>query len=325
MQHGEIRPSRAGSSAPFQGGERVHAVLTPEGLNLICAGVAVVRFDRGEAERLLGRRIPWDSLGWLPEVVHVELTTRCDLRCPGCYVRASGAPEEDMPVDLFRKVVAELAKLPLLNITFGGGEPTMHPDFPSLVRIAREAGLELAMTTNGRRLDGLDLRGFRQVNVSYHGSLDVLGRALDIVAGQGVPAGVNFVCDLRSMRALPDVARLCRERGAELLLLSYKPVTGDVENQVAPARVREIAHELSRQGVRVALDGMACERCLAARRFCDVSVRGDIYPCSFLREPAGSLAEEDFLGIWRRLPRSEECPYQTAERSQKREVCRDGA
>ena len=293
-----------------QGGEGMHhAVLTPEGLNLVLPGEAVVRFDRREAERLLGRRVPWDSLGWVPEVVHIEVTTRCDLCCPGCYVRASGAPEEDMPVDLFRKVVAELAGLPLLNITFGGGEPTMHPDFPVLVRIAREAGLELAMTTNGRHLDGLDLRGFRQVNVSYHASLDVLGRALDVVAGQGVPVGVNFVCDLRSMPALPDVARLCWKRGAELLLLSYKPVTGDVENQVAPARVREIAYELSRQGVRVALDGMACECCLAARRFCDVSVRGDVYPCSFLREPAGSLAEEDFRGIWRRLPRPEACPY----------------
>lgn len=290
----------------------MRAVLLPEGLNLVCPGEAVIRFDREEAERLLGRRVPWDSLGWLPEVVHIEITTRCDLRCPGCYVRASGALEEDMPVGLFKKVVAELGKLPLLNITFGGGEPTMHPEFPALVRIAREAGLELAMTTNGRHLDGLDLREFRQVNVSYHGSLDVLGRALDIVAGQGVPAGVNFVCDLRSMAALPEVARLCRERGAELLLLSYKPVTDDVENQVAPARVRETARELNRQGVRVALDGMACECCLAARRFCDISVCGEVYPCSFLRKPAGSLAEKGFLEVWRRLPHPETCPYQIA-------------
>lgn len=275
----------------------------------------MIRFDREEAERLPGRRVPWDSLGWLPEVVRIEITTRCDLRCPECCVRASGAPEEDMPIELFGKVVAELAKLPLLNITFGGGEPTMHPDFPALVRIAQEAGLELTMTTNGRHLDGLDLRGFRQVNASYHGSLDVLGRALDILAGQGVPAGVNFVCDLRSMPALPEVARLCRERGAELLLLTYKPVIGDVWNQVAPARVRETARELTRQGVRVALDGMACECCLAARRFCDISVRGEVYPCSFVREPAGSLAEKGFLEVWRRLLRPETCPYQTARPS----------
>ncbi|MEW5931968.1 MAG: radical SAM protein [Bacillota bacterium] len=290
----------------------MRAVLLPEGLNLVCPGEAVIRFDREEAERLLGRRVPWDSLGWLPEVVHIEITTRCDLRCPECYVRASGMPEEDMPVDLFRKVVAELAELPLLNVTFGGGEPTMHPDFPVLVRIAREAGLELAMTTNGRHLEGLDLRAFRQVNVSYHGSLDVLNRALGVVAGQGVPAGVNLVCDLRSMPALPDVARLCRERGVELLLLTYKPVIGDVWNQVAPARVRETARELNRQGVRVALDGMACECCLAARRFCDISVCGEVYPCSFLRKPAGSLAEKGFLEVWRRLPHPETCPYQTA-------------
>jgi MoaA/NifB/PqqE/SkfB family radical SAM enzyme len=38
----------------------------------------------------------------------------------------------------------------------GGGEPTLHPDFADLVALAADAGMRVAVTTNGTTLDRLD-------------------------------------------------------------------------------------------------------------------------------------------------------------------------
>lgn len=289
-------------------------VLSPSGLNIVSPGASVARFGRRETEGLLGLAVDWSRIDWLPEVVHVEITTACDLACAGCYVRHAGGRPRDMPFALFRRIVAQLRELPLLNVTFGGGEPTLHRQFAALARCASRAGLALALTTNGLHMGKVDLRVFRQVNMSYHGSLPVLERALRQLRASGVARGINFVVRRPDLPALPAVAGLAGRYDAELLLLSYKPVAGDRENRVPAAQIQALAVFLHRRGLRVAMDGLACaglapEFCLQKKRFCAVDVDGNVLPCSFVRAPLGSLASGVFLDVWRRRGPQVPCPY----------------
>jgi len=74
------------------------------------------------------------------------LTDRCNFRCP--YCRRIGGP--DMEYGQAARTVRLWSLEGLKAIRFSGGEPTLHPWLPKLVRLARESGVErVAVSTNG--------------------------------------------------------------------------------------------------------------------------------------------------------------------------------
>jgi MoaA/NifB/PqqE/SkfB family radical SAM enzyme len=60
----------------------------------------------------------------LPEKLYVELTSRCNLRCPMCvkYAPGSSIGEEDLPLALFRRLESALARAQSLVLN-GIGDP----------------------------------------------------------------------------------------------------------------------------------------------------------------------------------------------------------
>ena len=100
-----------------------------------------------------------DSCGLCPQhrqhtcLPVVEITSRCNLKCPVCLKPAEG--EFGMSPDEFRHAIGRLMEyegsVPLIN--FSGGEPTIHPDFPEFLRICQDAGvMQVSVSTNGLRL-----------------------------------------------------------------------------------------------------------------------------------------------------------------------------
>ncbi|MDR1727712.1 MAG: radical SAM protein [Acidobacteriota bacterium] len=87
----------------------------------------------------------------------VEVTSRCNLRCPVCFADApgaTGAPAADPGVDeiegRLRKVRASAGNCP---VQFSGGEPTLRDDLPEIVRRARALGFDhVQVNTNGLRI-----------------------------------------------------------------------------------------------------------------------------------------------------------------------------
>jgi uncharacterized radical SAM superfamily Fe-S cluster-containing enzyme len=84
-----------------------------------------------------------------------SITNACDLRCPICftYNRPDRAwfmsPEElDRHLDL---VLASTGRVDLVNVT--GGEPTLHPRLPELLRRCHRPGIgRVTVNTNGLRI-----------------------------------------------------------------------------------------------------------------------------------------------------------------------------
>ncbi len=86
-----------------------------------------------------------DGLDWLS----LELTGRCNLTCIHCY--ASSGPSGthgSMTADDWRSVIGQAEAMGIPMVQFIGGEPTMHPDFPGLLRHATDAGLAAEIYTN---------------------------------------------------------------------------------------------------------------------------------------------------------------------------------
>lgn len=143
----------------------------------------------------------------LPPAVNFHLWKPCNLRCKFCYavfnddarLRAvrTGLGEADARriVDLLRPAGAE-------KITFVGGEPTLCPYLPALLRHARDQGYINTLVTNGKKL--------RQVLEAAFGCVDWVGLSVDsaderIQAAMGRGVGDHVSRSIELFQLLHDL------------------------------------------------------------------------------------------------------------------------
>ena len=82
-------------------------------------------------------------------VAWLELTGLCNLTCDHCYADSSPqGTHGTMTPDDWRRTIDELAAMGTHDVQFIGGEPTLHPDLPELVRHAHGAGIEVEVFSN---------------------------------------------------------------------------------------------------------------------------------------------------------------------------------
>ena len=209
------------------------------------------------------------------EVIHLEVSGRCQLNCPYCYSR-SGA---EMPVGEWQALVKELAPL-TKQFTLGGGEPLLYDGLGDIVETIHRLGLPVSLTTNGLLLsEKRDLvSALDAVSISYHGDLEVLREGLALLERMGVQRMANFVMLDRDKPRFGAVLEACKTFGAALVLLAPKH-TAEYD------KAWFLARALAAPGVQVGLDGLAVGRCTAGNRFFTVASDGRFMQCSFVREP----------------------------------------
>ena len=87
--------------------------------------------------------------------VLLELTKRCNLRCPVCFASAGEKPQE---ADLSLEEIAQQYDMLMsrggpFNIQLSGGEPTVRDDLDAIIALGREKGFSFfQLNTNGLRL-----------------------------------------------------------------------------------------------------------------------------------------------------------------------------
>lgn len=84
----------------------------------------------------------------------LELTKRCNLRCPVCFAAAGEQTGEDLSLAEIEKQYDYLmAHGGPFNIQLSGGEPTVRDDLPEIIRLGRKKGFTFfQLNTNGLRL-----------------------------------------------------------------------------------------------------------------------------------------------------------------------------
>lgn len=92
---------------------------------------------------------------------NVDLTNRCDMRCPVCFANANAMgyitePSLEQVVTML-KTLRERKPVPCKVVQFSGGEPTIHPKFIEIVKTAKKMGFsQIQIATNGKNLSDLD-------------------------------------------------------------------------------------------------------------------------------------------------------------------------
>ena len=191
-----------------------------------------------------------DQFGRQIEYLRISVTDRCNFRCQYCM------PLEGLPwlpkADILRyeeiaAIVAQLAPLGLKRLRITGGEPTIRPDLPRLIRLLQEIpGIDdVALSTNGVKLPqmaaALADAGLHRVNISADSlrpervaaiarrdlGFDLRRSALAAQdAGLG-PIKVNVVV-MRGINddELVDFAALTREHPWHVRFIELMPVGG---------------------------------------------------------------------------------------------------
>ena len=87
--------------------------------------------------------------------LYIESSTLCNLKCTMC-MRNTWKDEEmgHMDFDMYQRIIREVSREDSIETVFFGGigEPTFHPQFLEMVRLAKQAGKRVECVTNGTLL-----------------------------------------------------------------------------------------------------------------------------------------------------------------------------
>ena len=290
----------------------IKKVLTKEGMVIYDSlNKITIELNKEETEKVLGKKVDFDSLDYHPRVVHMEISDTCDFGCKYCYNKEMNRIK-GLSTEQWKKVIDTIADFNVLSCTYGGGEPFENKDIIELAKYVKSKEMTVAVTTNGKYLKGFsleDLRTFDQINISYHEDNQLFQQALEYLTSGKIRIGINYMLSKPMLKHLKYVFNTAKKYDAELLLLAYKPMLRDYENQIPPAHVLKIGKFLATKWHKVSVDGMGGLKCVASQYFVDVNSQGKVYQCSFVRAVLGDLTKQSLKEVWENRKRVIKCPY----------------
>lgn len=274
-----------------------------------------------------------------PISAYVQVTNRCDRRCPSCgFWRRPAAPGEELSVEEHRRVARQLATLGCCHVSLEGGEPLLREDLVEIVS-AYAAHHPTALFTSGARMTApLAARLFRAGLARACVSIDFADEAEhDRRRGEGAArsawAAVELLRDAApragrqvevasiwmkaNQHALAPLLERSRARGVGHLV-SVLSTSGDRrhpggDEPPEPAAVAEaIALWTRHRHLRVPSDylrlagaflvGAPLPRCRAGLQSLNVDHRGAVSPCVDRVDAAvGNVRDATVAALWRRL------------------------
>ena len=123
------------------------------------------------------------------QAVVIELTNRCNLRCPHCASNSGTARDGELGTDDWLRILDEIAELGGDEVTLMGGEIFLHRDWLKICQHVNTTGMKLTIVTNGllvtdRLFEKLSSLRLERLGVSLDGATDEGYRAARGVDGR---------------------------------------------------------------------------------------------------------------------------------------------
>jgi MoaA/NifB/PqqE/SkfB family radical SAM enzyme len=182
------------------------------------------------------------------EELELRVTLRCNEKCPFCNTDDNS--ENVLPeAALIPGILAALPGRGVRQVVFTGGEPTLMPQLPCWIRLARDAGLQVLLQTNGiipsrdsfwksfEPFGGADAYPYA-LFMSFHtlrperlpgitgcgGTFDDKIRAIELALERGILVTLNCVISTLNLDEVPDFPRFLAERFDGAVGLRYSVV-----------------------------------------------------------------------------------------------------
>lgn len=295
-------------------------------------------YDRLRPHLLRTLRVPTRFHFSAPLMGWLEITRRCNLRCPHCFVDAGVKRNGEMSTACILRLLEEWADMGVFTVVITGGEPTLHPDFLEIVNTAHGLGFAVSIATNGMLLTERLLSQIPQDDViismsidEAHGQgakketdFDYVTRRLLQVRDAGFNTSIMTTTTHDNVRSLDTIITWAIDNDISLRSVPFVPMgrgalyrqminsSADVElaarfwlQEEAWERVRDQRLGLCTGKVYNFLMTMvfATRRCMSGRGLCYVDSSGDVYPCTTCSGArvlcGGNVQMSSFTRIWR--------------------------
>src|SRR5208337_1538607 len=169
------------------------------------------RDDEAFKKRYPNRWIDDVAFSPVPETVDISITDKCGFGCSYCY--QDSQPGRDHGRKELVETVLKGFDQPPYQIAIGGGEPTIHPDFEYILRMARELGTVPNYTTAGHNMTDSIIATTNDVcggvAMTYHSFKGIewfvehYGKLLRRLSG--VQLNVHLIADVNVAKNLRDL------------------------------------------------------------------------------------------------------------------------
>jgi MoaA/NifB/PqqE/SkfB family radical SAM enzyme len=268
----------------------------------------------------------------------VELTNRCNLHCLHCFAERHAASGE-LPLAIFDTVLQEGKGCSIDHLAFSGGEPTLHRQFPELIRHLCVAGYTFSFVSNGTTFPQVyplllqyrqwftgvtfSLDGAREAThdrLRGPGSYRRVMRAASICAVKALPFTLNMVLTAHNRGEVSEMIQLAAQlgsRGVRFGHLMMTPETASGGLDLTPQVRREVEAEIGHLRERASIPVVMAPGYYSASPFfpCgpleleefNLDYQGNLTLCCHLSGYTGVNAGADLLGNLHEVSLAEAC------------------
>ncbi len=264
------------------------------------------------------------STVYRPALVSWNLTRKCNLKCPHCYMSAGQREENELTTDECLGVIDEMVELGTEMLILTGGEPLLRRDIYDIARYASANGIWVVMGTNGVLVNDhvagkMVECGVKGVGISidsvdpekhdsFRGGPDAWKysvRALEICRRHKLQVLVQTTVMDMNRHEIPQLINFARDKGAWSFNLYFLVQTGRGQqmNDLSPRDTDNLLREL------VALQDL--NRPMLVRAKCAPQYKQVAYEMGYGGlESGGCMAGTEYVRI---TPGGDvtPCPYMT--------------
>ena len=103
---------------------------------------------------------------FVPLVVSWNVTRKCNLKCPHCYINATTETlNNELSTEEAKGLIDQISEVSRPLLILSGGEPLLRKDIFELVRYGTEKGLKMGLGSNGSLIDDIAAKRLKEAGV----------------------------------------------------------------------------------------------------------------------------------------------------------------
>jgi radical SAM protein with 4Fe4S-binding SPASM domain len=183
---------------------------------------------------------------FVPLVVSWNVTRKCNLKCPHCYINATNEElNNELSTEEAKMLIDQISEVSRPLLILSGGEPLLRQDVFELIRYGTEKGLRMGLGSNGSLIDEaaaakLKEAGVKTVSISLDssiperhdefrgvgGSWEKAVSAIKALRENGVLVQVNTTVTRQNYDEIDEIMSLAEKLGVENFHLFFLVPTG---------------------------------------------------------------------------------------------------
>lgn len=270
---------------------------------------------------------------WTPDLISIELTHRCPLKCKHCFLDAGvGEMMDDI---LLKHICQEAVELGVDSIQLTGGEPLLHPQLFNTIDYLLHNNIEVFLFTSGflcdnsildefRRYIGknikvqISLDGLEEYHNNFRGNKNSFNNAIKFIkflTDNNITTIIGTCIVEQSLDEMEELCLLVKNLGVKTLRLSATSERGRaVNNNILSSNskvisVRKIKKILGQkynsenfnveyhEENEIKLNIKYIKNCGMGQTMLKIDPKGDVYPCLMSDICVGNLTNKSIKNI----------------------------